>query len=123
MNWTGRLKFKDGLIPVITQDNTTGQVLMLAYMNRQALLKTLKTKKCHYYSRSRKKLWFKGESSGHIQKVRSIMPDCDMDCLLIKVEQTGGACHTGHMSCFYRKARGARLCFTEKRVFDPKKVY
>ncbi|MFA5069547.1 MAG: phosphoribosyl-AMP cyclohydrolase [Candidatus Omnitrophota bacterium] len=123
MNWLNRLKFKDGLIPAIAQDAVTGEVLMMAYMDRQALLKTIKTKRCHYYSRSRARLWLKGESSGHIQKVKSLMTDCDMDCLLIKVEQTGGACHTGYKSCFYRQAKGPRLCLIGKKVFDPKKVY
>lgn len=98
------LKFDDrGLIPVVTQDCRTDEVLMVAYMNREALNKTLETGKVHYWSRSRNKLWLKGETSGHFQQVRSISIDCDGDSLLVKAEQKGAACHTGHHSCFYRK--------------------
>ncbi len=98
------LKFDDrGLIPVVTQDNRTDEVLMLAYMNREALEKTLETGKVYYWSRSRWKLWLKGETSGHFQHVKSISYDCDGDTILIKAEQKGAACHTGHHSCFYRK--------------------
>ena len=98
------LKFDDrGLIPVVTQDCRTDEVLMVAYMNREALDKTLETGTVHYWSRSRSKLWLKGETSGHFQKLRSISIDCDGDALLVKAEQTGAACHTGHHSCFYRK--------------------
>lgn len=93
-----------GLIPAITQDAETGEVLMLAYMNREAWQKTLETKKAHYWSRTRKKLWLKGETSGHLQLVKHIYVDCDNDTILLKVEQVGGvACHTGHRSCFYRE--------------------
>jgi len=92
---------QEGLIPVITQDSTTNEVLMLAYMNKQALELTLFTKIAHYFSRSRQRIWKKGESSGHIQKVKKIMLDCDGDTLLLKVEQTGVACHTGRKSCFF----------------------
>jgi phosphoribosyl-AMP cyclohydrolase len=123
MNWINKLKFKDGLIPAITQDFKTGQVLMMAYMNKQAIRKTIKTKTCHYYSRSRKKLWKKGESSGHIQKVRAVLIDCDMDCLLVKIEQLGGACHTGYRSCFYREIKAGLPKTKGRKVFDPKKVY
>ncbi|HEY8348422.1 MAG TPA: phosphoribosyl-AMP cyclohydrolase, partial [Clostridia bacterium] len=94
---------RDGLVPVITQDIRTDEVLMLAYMNEEALNETIRTGMAHYYSRSRQKLWLKGETSGHYQKVRSISVDCDGDALLIKVEQTGAACHTGHRSCFFTK--------------------
>jgi phosphoribosyl-AMP cyclohydrolase / phosphoribosyl-ATP pyrophosphohydrolase len=98
------LKFDDrGLIPVVTQDCRTDEVLMVAYMNKEALNKTLETGKVHYWSRSRNKLWLKGETSGHFQQVRSISIDCDGDSLLVKAEQKGAACHTGHHSCFYRK--------------------
>lgn len=98
------LKFDDrGLIPVVTQDCRTDEVLMVAYMNKEALNKTLETGQVHYWSRSRNKLWLKGETSGHFQQVRSISIDCDGDTLLIKAEQKGAACHTGHHSCFYRK--------------------
>ena len=98
------LKFDEkGLIPVITQDYKTGQVLMLAYANGEAVEKTLATGTVHYYSRSRGELWLKGETSGHFQYVKEIFYDCDSDALLIKVEQIGAACHTGNYSCFYRK--------------------
>lgn len=99
-----QLKYDDkGLIPAITQDYKTDEILMMAYMNAESLEKTLKTGKAHYYSRSRQKLWLKGETSGHFQLVKSINIDCDADTLLMKVEQTGVACHTGHRSCFHRK--------------------
>ncbi len=92
-----------GLIPAVAQDIRTDEVLMLAYMNEESLKKTIETGKAHYYSRSRQKLWLKGETSGHFQQVRSISIDCDGDTLLLKVEQTGAACHTGHRSCFYTR--------------------
>jgi len=99
-----RLKFNEkGLIPAIIQDYETNDVLMLAYMNRESLKITLKEGRTCFYSRSRKVLWRKGETSGHIQEVKSILYDCDSDTLLIKVNQYGAACHTGHRSCFYRK--------------------
>ena len=123
VKWINDLKFKDGLIPAIAQDCKTGEVLMLAYMSKEALRKTIKTKKCHYYSRSRRKLWLKGESSGHTQKIKAIFVDCDMDCLLIKIAQKGGACHTGYKSCFYREIKAVKLIARGKKVFDPKKVY
>jgi phosphoribosyl-ATP pyrophosphohydrolase/phosphoribosyl-AMP cyclohydrolase len=98
------LKFDiNGLMPVIAQDHTTGEVLMLAYMNREALDKTLETGKMHYWSRSRQKLWLKGETSGHYQYVKAIAVDCDADTLLAKVEQKEAACHTGQYSCFFRE--------------------
>ncbi|PNT91179.1 bifunctional phosphoribosyl-AMP cyclohydrolase/phosphoribosyl-ATP diphosphatase [Clostridium thermosuccinogenes] len=103
-NIVGELKFDErGLIPVVTQDNRTDEVLMVAYMNREAFEKSVETGMVHYWSRSRGKLWLKGETSGHFQRIRSISYDCDGDTLLIKVDQTGAACHTGHHSCFYRK--------------------
>jgi len=124
MNWIKDLEFRHGLIPVVLQDYKSDEVLMVAYMNKLSLKKTLKTKMCHYYSRSRKKLWLKGESSGHTQKVKAIFVDCDMDCLLIKIEQKGGACHTGYRSCFYRKPTPkGNYSKVGKKVFDPKKVY
>ncbi len=92
----------NGLIPVIVQEYSTRKVLMLAYMNKEALLKTLETGIAHYYSRSRRRLWMKGETSGHIQKVRRIFVDCDNDAILLQVEQVGNACHTGEHSCFHR---------------------
>ena len=94
----------NGLLPVIAQDHETGEVLMLAYMNRQAWEKTLETGKVHYWSRTRNKLWLKGETSGHIQLLKAAYTDCDLDTILVKVEQLGGAaCHKGYRSCFYRK--------------------
>ncbi len=93
----------DGLIPAVAQDIRTDEVLMLAYMDEEALKMTIETGKVHYFSRSRQKLWLKGETSGHFQKVRSISVDCDSDTLLLKVEQTGAACHTGHRSCFFTR--------------------
>ena len=115
---------QDGLIPVIAQDSETGDVLMLAYMNREAWETTLKTGYVHYYSRSRKSLWKKGESSGNVQKVREIRVDCDDDCLLIKIDQQGGAaCHMGYKSCFYRVVEGDGVRITGERVFDPEERY
>ena len=103
MSLSSQLKFDaHGLLPAITRDAATGEVLMLAYMNAEAVDLTVKTGKVHYYSRSRRALWMKGESSGHVQTVREIRFDCDADCLLITVEQEGAACHTGHHSCFHR---------------------
>lgn len=99
----------DGLVPAITQDIRTDEVLMLAYMNEESLRKTLETGKAHYYSRSRQKLWLKGETSGHFQQVRSISVDCDGDTLLLKVNQTGAACHTGHRSCFFTRLDAEEL--------------
>ena len=120
------LKLDDkGLIPTVVQDAKDGTVLMVAYMNRESLRRTLKLKKSVFWSRSRKSFWLKGESSGNVQKVKEIRIDCDGDCLLVKVDQIGGsACHTGHRSCFYRKVdKGTRLKVTGKPLFDPKKVY
>lgn len=107
---TGELKFDEkGLIPAITQDYKTDEVLMLAYMNAESFQKTMETGKVHYYSRSRQKLWLKGETSGHFQYVKSVSIDCDNDTLLFKVEQVKAACHTGHHSCFYRKLEAGSL--------------
>jgi len=118
------IKFdRNGLIPAIIQEASTGKVLMLAYMNKKALQKTIQTKKTHFYSRSRKKLWLKGESSGHVQRVRSMAYDCDWDTLLVEVVQKGAACHEGYHSCFFRKTRGGRVKSVGKKEFDPKKVY
>jgi len=110
----------ESLIPAISQDWKTGEVLMLAYMNDEALAKTRETGKAHYWSRSRKKLWLKGESSGHIQHVREIRIDCDNDAILLLIEQEGGACHTGYRSCFYRTIDGIVV---GEKVFDPEVVY
>ena len=109
---------KDGLIPAIIQDVKTGQVLMLAYMNLEALEKTLSTGLTHFFSRSRKKLWLKGETSSHFQLVKEIRLDCDGDTLLVKVEQIKAACHTGYYSCFYRRyeTKKKRLVISGKKV-------
>ena len=121
------MKFKfdeKGLVPVVIQDAKTKEVLMLAYMNKQALAATLKKGLVHFWSRSRKKLWLKGESSGHTQKVKGIYVDCDSDAIVIAVDQKGGACHTGYRSCFYRKLnKKGKLEIVGKKAFDPKKVY
>ena len=114
------LKFVDNLIPVIVQDATSRDVLMMAYANDEAVRLTKETGFAHYYSRSRKKLWKKGEESGHFQKVLRILTDCDEDCLIYEVEQTGAACHTGYRTCFYRTLDGTVI---GTKVFDPEKVY
>jgi phosphoribosyl-AMP cyclohydrolase len=115
----------NGLVPVIVQDAATGEVLMMAYANREALHRTLETGKVHTYSRSRGRLALKGESSGHFQLVKAILTDCDRDVVLIKVEQLVAACHEGYRSCFYRQYEpGAQEWKTiAQRVFDPEKVY
>lgn len=114
----------NGLLPVIAQDDETGDVLMLAYMNRLAWERTLKTGKVHYWSRSRKKLWLKGETSGHVQLLKHAYVDCDLDTILVKVEQLGGAaCHTGYRSCFFRKVDGKDLAVQGEPVFDPQEIY
>lgn len=116
----------DGLIPAIAQDANTGQVLMLAYMNRRALQLTIETGYATYFSRSRRKLWTKGEESGHSQKVQQVLVDCDQDCLILKVLVDAGQCHTGHQSCFYRaltEGSTADMQFIADKVFDPQKVY
>ncbi len=112
-----------GLVPAIIQDHETGQVLMLAYMNKIAWEKTLETGKAWFYSRSRDKQWMKGESSGHVQVVKEVFVDCDDDTVLLKVEQIGGAaCHKGYESCFFRKLNGETTIVSERK-FDPDKVY
>ncbi|MGB5745471.1 MAG: phosphoribosyl-AMP cyclohydrolase [Desulfobacterales bacterium] len=114
----------DGLIPAIVQDNETGEILMLAYMNQDAFNATLSTGKATYYSRSRQTLWVKGETSGNVQLVKEIRVDCDDDTVLIKVEQLGGAaCHTGHRSCFHKKVENGTIRIVGEPVFDPKEVY
>jgi phosphoribosyl-AMP cyclohydrolase len=113
-----------GLVPAIAQDADTGQVLMLAWMNREAYDETLRTRRACYFSRSRNKLWRKGEESGHVQEVREVYVDCDADTVLLKVKQVGGAaCHEGYPSCFFRKVEGDGLTVVGERVFDPKAVY
>jgi phosphoribosyl-AMP cyclohydrolase len=113
-----------GLIPVIIQEATTNEVLMLGYTNREAWEKTLETGKATFWSRSREKLWIKGETSGHVQEVKDIYLDCDGDTLLVKVVQVGGAaCHTGHRSCFHHRYDQGKWTTVGERVFDPKEVY
>ncbi len=121
-----QLKFNsDGLIPAIIQEQASGRVLMMAWMNRASLEKTIETGKTHFWSRSRRKFWMKGESSGHTQAVRDIAIDCDGDTLLIQVHQTGAACHEGYQSCFFRSMTGPEQCtqITEPRLVDPNAVY
>jgi phosphoribosyl-AMP cyclohydrolase len=113
-----------GLVPAIAQDAETGAVLMLAWMNREAYEETLRTRRAVYFSRSRNKLWRKGEESGHFQEVREIYVDCDADTILLKVHQIGGAaCHEGYASCFFRRVEADGLKVVAERVFDPKQVY
>jgi phosphoribosyl-AMP cyclohydrolase len=120
-------KFDDnGLITVVAQDSQTGQILMVAYMNRQALELTIQTGYATYFSRSRQKLWKKGEQSGHVQKVEQILVDCDQDCLILKVAVDAGQCHVGYRSCFYRvlkKNTNKELKFIADKVFNPQKTY
>lgn len=126
MSFWDKLKWtEDGLIPAIIQDALTGRVLMMAWMNRASLEKTLETRKTWFWSRSRKKFWMKGESSGHTQSVKDIAFDCDGDVLLIQVEQVGAACHEGFRSCFFRSldADGAEFRETEERLETPEAIY
>jgi phosphoribosyl-AMP cyclohydrolase len=113
-----------GLLPAIVQDHETGDVLMLAYMNRESWLKTLETGRATFWSRSRNALWIKGETSGHVQLVREVMIDCDEDAILLKVEQSGGAaCHTGYRSCFYRRLVDGKVDVMGQKIFNPEDVY
>ena len=113
-----------GLLPAIAQDWKTGDVLMLAYINEEAWNETLKTGNATYWTRSRQKLWRKGEESGNVQKVKELYVDCDLDTVIFKVEQIGGAaCHEGYHSCFFRKYENGELTVVGERVFDPAKVY
>lgn len=114
------LSFENGLIPVVVQDRSTREVLMVAYTNQEAIELTRTTGLAHYFSRSRKKIWKKGEESGHSQQVIRILVDCDADCLLYEVDQRGAACHTGHYSCFYRTFQGEEI---SSKIFDPTRVY
>jgi phosphoribosyl-AMP cyclohydrolase len=118
------VKFDDrGLAAAIVQDAAGGEVLMCAFLNHEALRLTLETGKMHYWSRSRQKLWLKGETSGHVQNVVEARIDCDGDALLFRVEQHGGACHTGYYSCFYRRLEKQGWTEDGRKVFDPDKVY
>ena len=126
MSFFDKLKFNaDGLIPAIIQDATNGRVLMMAWMNRASIEKTVETGKTWFWSRSRNKYWMKGESSGHTQNVKDIAFDCDGDTLLIQVEQTGAACHEGYRSCFFRSVGGASGEFriTETQLETPEQIY
>jgi len=114
----------NGLIPVIAQDYKTGEVFMMAFMNKEAWKMTRKTGYVHYWSRSKNKLWKKGESSGNLQEVKEIRIDCDNDCILIKINQIGNtACHMGYRTCFYRVLKDDKLKIDGKRIFDPKERY
>jgi len=113
------------LILAISQDYKNSEVLMVAYMNKEALMKTIDTGKAHYWSTSRNKLWLKGDSSGHTQEVQEILTDCDEDAVLLKVKQNGGACHEGYYSCFFRKIQenSGNLELVKEKVFEPENVY
>jgi phosphoribosyl-AMP cyclohydrolase len=113
----------DGLLPAIAQDATTGEVLMLAWMNAESFAETLATGRAVYFSRSRGKLWRKGEESGHVQAVRGIYVDCDADTILLRVEQEGAACHEGYRSCFFREVTAEGLRIVLPQLVDPAKVY
>jgi phosphoribosyl-AMP cyclohydrolase len=120
VNWGAQ----DGLVPVVAQEAGQGRVLTVAWMNREALKKTVQTGEAHYWSRSRKKLWRKGEESGYVQRVKSVRLDCDEDVVLLEVEQTGGiACHTGRHSCFFQQLQGERWVAVDPVLKDPKEIY
>jgi phosphoribosyl-AMP cyclohydrolase len=113
----------DGLLPAIAQDAETGEVLMLAWMNAEAYEETLRTGQAVYYSRSRKRLWRKGEESGHVQEVVGVYVDCDADTILLRVLQTGAACHEGYRTCFFREVTPGGLKVVQERLVDPKEIY
>lgn len=125
LNWLNHINWSaDGLIPVVTQETGSGRVLTVAWMNREALQQTAATGEAHYWSRSRKKLWHKGEESGHVQKVRAIRLDCDQDVVLLEVEQVGGiACHSGRHSCFFQELRNGAWVAVDPVLKDPKTIY
>ena len=125
MTWLDEIKWtEDGLVPVIAQEASSGQVLMLAWMNREALELTVREGRAIYWSRSRQKLWRKGEESGHVQRVKDIRLDCDNDVILLQVEQQGGiACHTGRHHCFYKQLQGDRWVAVEPVLRDPGSIY
>ncbi len=125
MNWLDEIHFdENGLIPAIAQDASSGKILMMAWMNRESLQLTAEKKEAVYWSRSRAKLWHKGEESGYTQKIVEIRFDCDEDVILLKVEQSGGiACHTGRESCFYRQLRGDQWVEVEQVLKDPGEIY
>lgn len=113
----------NGLVPAVVQDVNNGEILMVAYMNREALEKTIKGPFVNFYSRSRNKMWIKGESSGHTQEVKEIYFDCDLDCVLVKVIQKVAACHVGYRTCFYRKIDGDKIVTVGEKVFEEDAVY
>jgi len=124
-NWLNKLNWaQDGLVPAIAQERASGRVLTLAWMNRDALKKTFETGEAHYWSRSRRKIWHKGEESGHVQRVLAIRLDCDDDAVLLEVEQTGGiACHTGRHSCFFQRLDGGTWVAADPVLKDPAEIY
>jgi phosphoribosyl-AMP cyclohydrolase len=123
--WLDQVKWApDGLAPAVAQEADSGRVLTVAWMNREALGQTVSTGEAHYWSRSRRKLWHKGEESGHVQKVKSIRLDCDEDVILLEVEQVGGiACHTGRHSCFFQRLDGGKWVVTDPVLKDPGEIY
>lgn len=112
-----------GLVAVVAQDDATGEVLMLAWMNEEAWNKTLETGEAHYFSRSRKTLWHKGGTSGHVQRVRAIRLDCDSDAVVLRIAQEGGACHEGYRSCFFRELKDGTVSICSPLLFNPKEIY
>ncbi|HWI14613.1 MAG TPA: phosphoribosyl-AMP cyclohydrolase [Burkholderiales bacterium] len=124
-NWLNKLNWaQDGLVPAIAQERASGRVLTLAWMNRDALKKTFETGEAHYWSRSRRKIWHKGEESGHVQRVIAIRLDCDDDAVLLEVEQTGGiACHTGRHSCFFQRLEDGAWVTTDPVLKEPAEIY
>jgi phosphoribosyl-AMP cyclohydrolase len=124
-NWLDKVNWaQDGLVPAVAQESGSGKVLTVAWMNREALGRTAQSGEAHYWSRSRGKLWRKGETSGHVQKVKSIRLDCDDDVILLEVEQTGGiACHTGRHSCFFQRLEEDKWVVTEPVLKDPQDIY
>ena len=125
MNAVDKIQFNEkGLVPVITQDFVTSEILMMAWMNKEALSLSIKTQKAVYFSRSRQKLWFKGEESGHTQQIIEIYTDCDQDTIMLKVNQKGGiACHTGRANCFFNKLENNEWVSIAEVIKDPKKIY
>jgi phosphoribosyl-AMP cyclohydrolase len=125
LTWLDEIAWtSDGLVPAIAQDAASGRVLMFAYMNREALRLTVETGEAHYWSRSRNRLWHKGEESGHVQHVRRISLDCDADVVLVEIEQGGGiACHTGRESCFFRRLEGGVWVTVDPVLKDPHAIY
>jgi phosphoribosyl-AMP cyclohydrolase len=124
-DWLDKVRWaQDGLVPAVAQEAGSGRVLMVAWMNRDALGRTARTGEAHYWSRSRKKIWRKGEESGHVQKVKSIRLDCDEDVVLLEIEQVGGiACHTGRASCFFQKLEDGKWVATDPVLKDPSDMY